>query len=111
MSKPFNVYQAINAACKRYNFTGEDKNELKKRILTDKPHDKADNKYRAVMGYAKQLAKELTSRQNGIAILHDEAAEVVLDRMNMPAERLRKEREKDSLTSMSIKVAAIMEEL
>jgi hypothetical protein len=107
MSKPFNVYQALNAACKKYKFAGDDKAELWRRVLEDKPHDRADSKgkYRAVMGYAKQLRKELDDRDRGREILHN----TEFPDLDRSADDVRKERVKHGLMSTSRKVASIMD--
>lgn len=111
MSKPFNIYQALNAACKRYNLAGKDKKELQDRILKDKPHEKDNNPYKAIMGYAKQLCKELNHRNQGREILKTEESVEIMEQMAKNANEFRKAKVKQSLVSTLIRVASIMDEL
>lgn len=114
MSKPFVVYQALGAACKKHSFTAEEKAELHKRVLKDMPHNKVkdrNGKYRAVMGYAKQLKKELDERINGIEIQRSPDSKMICKQVNRTADEVRQEKTKHSLLKAGLSVAAIMDEL
>lgn len=109
----FNIYQAMGRATKQYHFTKEQQLELHRRIFEDKPHDKArdsNGKYRAIMGYAKQLCKELDQRKNGIKMLHTPESQAVLAGVGRTADEVRAAKTERSLLKTSNSVAAIMEE-
>ena len=114
MTKPFNVYQALNASCKKYKFSKDEKDEIWRRVLDDKPYDRGNtcsDKYRAVMGYAKQLRKELDERINGTKMLHTPESEAICKDISRMADEVRQEKANHNLLATSILVASIMDEL